>query len=587
MLWRKQVQPRWREYQWVVIGGIWLGVLYLGYVGFTKHAAAQGESPSPSDILYLTLQLIPMNSGAVSGPVSWELEAARLLIPALAAYTLIRGLALLFREQVQLARLRFIRDHVVICGLSRKGFLLAKGFRERGDKVVIIEREEDNDLLEQCRARGAIVVNGDATDVALLRQAAGHRAKCLVAVCGEDGTNAEVAVRAQELAADRKRGALTCIIHIVDPQLCDLLREREICIEQSSPFRLELFNVFDRGARLLLQEFPAFNASGEGPGHPPHLLVVGLGGMGESLVIRAARDWWDRHPPTEQQLHITVIDREAKQRCTSLIVRYPQLASVCDLVPCEMEIHSPEFQEARFLYDSQRSCNVDIVYVCLDDDSLGLHAGLTLLQRMRQHHIPIVVRMIEDAGLASLLRAGRDGKGAFQNLHAFGLLDRTCTADLVLGGTHEFLARLVHEEYRRREDQAGQTPQTSPAMVPWDSLSEDKRESNRRQVDHIGTKLETIGCGIARLTNWDAASFPFTGEEIEVMARMEHERWCEEQRRDRWTYAPGPKDPEKKTHPDLVSWEALPDPEKEKNRNTVRELPGFLARAGFQIYRWR
>jgi hypothetical protein len=71
------------------------------------------------------------------------------------------------------------------------------------------------------------------------------------------------------------------------------------------------------------------------------------------------------------------------------------------------------------------------------------------------------------------------------------------------------------------------------------------------------------------------------------MARMEHERWYEELRLDGWTYAPGPKNPSVKTHPDLVSWEALPDLEKEKNRVTVRELPGFLARAGFQIYRLR
>jgi len=153
----------------------------------------------------------------------------------------------------------------------------------------------------------------------------------------------------------------------------------------------------------------------------------------------------------------------------------------------------------------------------------------------------------------------------------------------VLGGTHEFLARLVHEEYRRHEEQAGRTPQTSPAMVPWDSLPEGKKESNRRQVDHMRTKLEPIGCRITRLTDWDAASFPFTADEIERMARMEHERWCQEQRRDGWT--PGSKDLKKKTHPELASWEVLPEPKKEKDLNTVRELPGFLARAGFQIYR--
>lgn len=585
VLWRRRVQRWWQDYQWSLVGGVWLVALYLGYIGFAKHATAMRESSSPLDLLYLTLQLISMSSGAVSGPISWELEVARLLIPALTVYTAARAFAALFRQQVQLARLWFIRDHVVICGASHKGFLLAKGFRERGDKVVIIERDEDNDLLEQCRARGAIVLNGDATDIALLRQAAVHKAKCLIAVCGDDGTNAEIAVRAQELTGDLKRGALTCIIHMVDPQLCDLLKEWEIGIEKASTFRLELFNVFDRGARLLLQEVPAFSTVGEEQICPPHLLVVGLGRLGESLVVHAAKGWQEKRLSPDQRLRITVVDREADWKCEALDVRYPGMATVCDLVPRQMDVRSPEFQHAEFLYDSQHLCDIDRVCICLDDDSLGLHTGLTLLRQIRQHKIPIVVRMVEDAGLATLLRGGYDSKGAFENLHTFGLLDRTCTPDLVLGGTHEILARAVHEEYVRHQDQLGETPRTNPLMVPWDSLPKSKKESNRRQVDHIGTKLEAIGCGIARLTDWDAVSFQFTPDEIELMARMEHERWCKELRRDGWTYVPGPKNPDKKTHPDLVSWEALPDSEKEKNRNTVRELPGFLTRAGFQVRR--
>jgi hypothetical protein len=537
------VQRWWQDYQWFLFGGVWLATLYLGYVGFAKHAAVQGESSSPLDLLYLTLQLISISSGAVSGPLSWELEVARLLIPALTVYTAARAFAALFRQQVQLARLWFLRDHVVICGASRKGFLLMKGFRERGDKVVIIERDEDNELLEQCWAQGAVVLNGDATDMALLRQAAVHRARCLISVCGDGGVNAKVAVRAQELAVDRERGVLTCIIHIVDPQLCDLLREREIGIEKVSRFRLELFNVFDRGARLLLQEIPAFDTADEERICPPHLLVVGLGRLGESLVVHAAKRWQEKCLSPDQRLRITVIDREADWKCESLDVRYPKLATVCDLVPRQMDIRSPEFQRAEFLYDSQHLCDIDWICICLDDDSLGLHTGLTLLRQIRQHKIPIVVRMVEDAGLATLLRGGYDSKGALENLHAFGLLDRTCTPDLVLGGTHEILARAVHEEYVRHQDQLGQTPQTNPLMVPWDSLPESKRESNRRQVDHIGTKLEAIGCGITSLTDWDAASFQFAPDETELMARMEHERWCEELRRDGWTYAPGRKNP--------------------------------------------
>src|SRR3990172_4517866 len=189
--------------------------------------------------------------------------------------------------------------------------------------------------------------------------------------------------------------------------------------------------------------------------------------------------------------------------------------------------------------------------------------------------------MTLDAGLAALLR-GEEATGSegFGNLHAFGLLDRTCRLDLLFGGTHEALARAIHEDYVLNQKKIGQTSRTNPSMVSWDELPEGLKESNRRQADHIGIKLKAIGCGIASLTDWDAKLFEFTPEEVERMAGMEHNRWNEERRLEGWTYNSAPKDPDRKTSPHLVPWDQLPDGIKEYDRNTIRGLPAFLAQAG-------
>nr|NIN95714.1 hypothetical protein [Anaerolineae bacterium]NIQ79150.1 hypothetical protein [Anaerolineae bacterium] len=500
---------------------------------------------------------------------------ARWLLPALTLYTAARAIAGLFQEQIQLVRLWSISNHVVICGAGRKGLLLAQGFRQQGDSVVVIEREQETELLEQFRARGAIILIGDATDATLLRKAAVHRAGTLISVCGDDATNAEIAVRAQDIVADREPGELTCNIHIVEPQLCELLREREIGLDRSPGFRLELFNIFDRGASLMLQEVPVLDRDVGKSGCVPHLLVVGLGSLGESLILYAAQDWRDWPLATQQRLRISVIDRQAEARCESLEVRYPKLETVCDLMPLEMDVRSPAFQRAEFLYDGAGSCHVDVVYVCLDDDSLSLHTGLSLLQRLRQNAIPILMRLVEEEGLARLLRSRGGDENAYGNLHAFGLLDRVCTPHLVLGGTHEVLARAIHDEYVRAQKAEGETAETNPSVVRWEALPEEKKESNRRQVDRIGEKLRDAGCGIALQTDWDAASFTFAPQEVEGLARLEHERWCDEQR-DR-----------EETHPCLVPWERLPENEKDKDRNFVRKLPHILAGVGLQIYRTR
>ncbi len=578
----KQVRQKLADYQWFVIGGLWVIMLYLGSVGFAKNAQATGESFTPLDVFYRALQLIPMNSGGVVGPVSWELEIARLGVPALTVFAALKALAIVFRDQVQLLRLRLLGNHIVICGLSRKGLLLTTSLRERGDRVVVIERNEGNEFIEPCRERGAIVLIGDATNSTTLQKAGIRKARYIVALCNQDGVNVEIAMRAQELSARRGRNALTCVIHIVDPQLCELMRDREIFMGSAAPFRLELFNVFDRGARQMLRVYPAFDDT-KSRVCPPHLLVVGLGRMGESVVVHTARRWWETRPSKDQRLRITAIDREANRKVESLRVRYPRLEQTCDLSPCQMDVHSPEFQRADFLYDSQHECHIDTIYICLDNDSLGLHTGLTLLRQLRDRKIPIVIRMTEDAGLATLLHKRHEDHTP-DNLFAFGLLDRTCTPELLLG-SHEVLARALHEEYVRQQGQQGQTSETSPALVPWDNLAEHFKESNRRQVDHIGIKLKRIGCGIAPLTDWDSVSFQFKSDEVELMAQMEHERWSEDLRLNGWRYAPGRKVGAKQTHQDLVSWEQLPESERDKNRSAVRELPRFLVRAGFEVYR--
>lgn len=583
-LWRRDLQPWVRDAQWILLALAWVLGLALGLDGFTRYYAARGEPASWPDLLYVTLQLTSLESGAVSPPLPVQLEVARWLLPALTLYTALRALAGLLKEQLRLARLWTIRRHVIICGAGRKGMLLAQSFLERGDRVVVIEREPSNVHLGRLSARGALVLTGDASSALLLSRAVFHRASVLISVCGEDATNVAVAVRAEELYRARHIGALTCIIHLVDPQLCELLREREFAPDTPAGFRLQLFNVFDHGARLMLSE--GTRADTEASPSGSRLLVVGLGSLGQSLVIQAARDWRDRHAGAGHRLRVTAVDLEASARCESLMARYPGLEAACDLLPLDRDVTSPAFLRAPWLSAEQQDGTIDVAYVCLDDDGLALRTGLALRQALSYDSTPIVVRVSEVQGIAQLLGDRASGTGTFGNLRVFGLLERTCTPQLVLGGTHEILARAIHEEYLRQQRAAGESLASNPSMVPWESLSAEKQESNRRQADHIGVKLREIGYGLAPLSDWDAAaSMMFTPDQVERLARLEHERWSAEVTAEGWTFAQGPRDSARRTHPSLVSWELLPESEREKDRNTVRELPAFLARAGFQIYR--
>jgi hypothetical protein len=152
-------------------------------------------------------------------------------------------------------------------------------------------------------------------------------------------------------------------------------------------------------------------------------------------------------------------------------------------------------------------------------------------------------------------------------------------------GTHEILAQAIHEEYLKDQFEKGETLGSNSSLVPWDELPETLKDSNRRQADFLGVKLKEVGCYIVPMTDWNAEPIEFFPEEIELMAKMEHDHWVEERLKDGWKFAPGPKDIKKKKSSFLVPWEELPEEEKEKDRNPVRNIPEFLVKARFQIYR--
>lgn len=445
-LWKK-LKRFFVDNKWPLIGSIWVVAFSLGYIGFSEYFSATGEIYYFWDIFYRTLQLLALESGFVSGSIGWELQIARFLIPAVAAYTAVQALAIIFKEQIQMFRLRLMKNHVVICGLGEKGLLLSNGFREKDEHVVVIEKDGNNGLLKQCKEQGTIILSGNAADPIQLRRARVNKAKYLISVCGDDGANAEVAVRARELVLSRKGRALSCLIHISDSQLCDLLRERELKLGKLDAFRMELFNVFESGARILLDEYPPFNKTSNDHNSSPHLVIVGMGHIGENLIVNATRKWLDRSKNNSGLLRFSLIDKEAVKKKESLYLRYPKLKKVCDLMPVEADIKTLEFNQTKFIFNEQVQSGVTIVYICMDNDLDALRAGLAIRQQFMALDTPIVISMIQDKGPAILLKGGEDKQDIFNNLHIFGILEHTCTPDLISRCTYEILARAIHADY--------------------------------------------------------------------------------------------------------------------------------------------
>jgi hypothetical protein len=573
------------------LGALGTAAFVLGYLGFRDHLRAAGAAADAWDVLYRVLQLFTLESGALAdgASVPATLQVARFLAPAVGAATLLKVLAAVFREQAQRLRVRLFRDHVVVCGLDEKGLALVRSLRDQDRRVVAVERDAENDNIASGRAAGVPVIVGDATDPEVLRDAGVTRAGWVVIVCGGSGANATVAASVQRLASRRDR-PLDCLAHIDDPRLCELLQTRYLGARSDGRFRLDFFNTYERGARILLYRHP-FLPDGDRPAEAgraaPHVLVVGLGRLGRSLIVQAVRDW--RAAGARGQLAVTVVDVEAGARIRSLTLGHPDLTATCTFEPVEIDITSSAFDTGAFLPRGD-AAPPTVAYVCVDDDLLALRAGLALHRQLHRDHVPVVVRSRTGRGLSSLLRTRQDAQ-AFADLHAFALLEHTCDADLLLGGTYERVARALHEIYVRRRQTDGwrwgpeldRDRRTDPALAPWRELPEGLRESNRSQAAHIGVKLAAVGCALEEDVEGTTPTFTFADHEVERLAEMEHARWVEERRATGWRS--GTRDPQRRRTPYLVPYGALSEDVKEYDRIFVRDLPRVLSQFGYRIVR--
>jgi hypothetical protein len=594
---RRRVAAWWQSYHWFVIGGLAALSLFFGLFGIPAYcdkmvaeAQAMRQTAQPpchvalsaADVTYLSLQLFIWQSGNLflGEYVGWLLQVARFLGPLVLGYTAIRGLLVLFSDQFQLLRARLSRDHVVVCGLGRPGLLLAERFVTAGWRVVALERNESEPSISSARKFAAVLV-GDALNPRALARAGVCRARHLVAVCGDDGVNAEVAAEAASLLASRQGGIVTCHVHISDPEVWERIRIKEVTSGADGRLRLHFFNPFDVAARLLAGA-AILGPPQEGFNPRPHALIVGLGPVAERLIVHAARTWRIVRAQRADPLHLTVVDPEATARVRALALRFPRLSEVVTLSLHDLDARASEFERAAFVIDAEPT--ITMAYINLQDDAVALSAGLRLADRSRTRSIPVVICTGHEKGIGLLLN-GLEEPAMRSRVNLFGVLERAWAPEILLGGTNELLALAIHDAYRREQARTGHTVDSNPAAAAWTDLPEELKDSNRQQADHIGRKLAAIGCGITPVTDWDASPVRFQVEEVECMARMEHARWLRERQSAGWEYAAGPKDIEHRTSSYLVDWEALPERVKEYDRNTVRGLPMLLARAGLAVYR--
>ncbi|MEU4242923.1 RyR domain-containing protein [Actinoplanes sp. NPDC026619] len=542
----------------------------LGYFGMSALLAGQTEYANDLwDRLYYTAQLFvlgspPLDNGGSMPPF---LQVARFLAPAVTIYAVIEAVRLLFAAELVRLRARRSHDHVIVSGDGPVADALTARLADQGRRVVRVVRPEER----AAGRRRQLLVPGDSSRSDLLRGTGIKRAETLY-VCSDDtARNLSVVLAVTELP---RRVPLRVHVQIDDPELCLALQARRLGRREQDRLNVNFFNWHEQAAHALL-------TARRPPIHPDRstrVMVVGMSWFARALIVELSRAWRLHHPAAA--LEVILVDAGATAAIRRLRRLYPFIDEVCRFTARD--------QDVPMLLDGDLpDAPPDRVYICCDDEEVGLKLALTMDHFWRAGPQSVIVRL----GRLGRLRQAFHGPGerlldpVSGTLDMFDALRAGTDVGLAEDSLNERLAKAIHDRYLLQQVRSGVAFGAAPAMREWGELTEPLRAGNRAQATDIGPKLYEVGCALAPNPVW-GEPLTLTDGMIEQLARREHQRWCAFMCEAGWNGA-GARDEIAKEHPDLIDWDQLPESTREKDRDTVRQLPELLADAGFRIVRVR
>jgi hypothetical protein len=303
-----------------------------------------------------------------------------------------------------------------------------------------------------------------------------------------------------------------------------------------------------------------------------HAVILGFGRGGEAalsdLLLSSLTTFLGRP-------RVTIFDPRADEIRASLAMRCPDLGGSVDI-----EVIDPGFRHDSRIVPREAlevvhaKCPITIAYVCLDTDPRSLAAAISLQALFRREGWttgPIFTRVSARGALPDQGSVREAGQSA--GLVSFGSMYDFAAGIGLFETDPDALPRRFHEAYRRA------APNHAAANLPWEALSEEHRESNRRLVTHLPAKLASAGFDLeswlgdhpslaANGRRLDAPDFAADPELLERLAILEHDRWMMERRLGGWR-AGKARDNLRRIHPDLKPFDDLTEHSKQYDREMI------------------
>jgi len=191
-------------------------------MGVVGHVALYGETPTGA--FASTIKTLAHISKAGAGSETEEHEAFQIMMQLFgviivwfsvwAAFDLaVAGkFEDYFKEARHMNQISKLRNHFIVCGAGRVGKHVGARLKQRGEKLVFIEK--DQNVVDRLRSEGFLVMDVGPIDEKVLLEAGANKAKGIVATLGDDSKNLLLILTAKEI-----NPALTIAVRVNDPKL--------------------------------------------------------------------------------------------------------------------------------------------------------------------------------------------------------------------------------------------------------------------------------------------------------------------------------------------------------------------------------
>ena len=599
-----------KKYNWLFPLVILFATL-LGTVGFYQHALANNIPPSWTSALYLSLQLFVLNSGGVSGTIPLTREIARFFAPALTAGGIFIALWEPFHQNFLLFKIRFWKEHVIVCGISRKAELLIENFlKNKNEKfnIILIEPNADHDSISQLRKKGVIILRGNAADEEVLHKANILKARYLLALTNDEKVNILIAQKAtniynqypDKIPAD---GTLQVILHIDDFYTVNIFKEfHEKAVPDNESYRkggsridYHAFSIYQLGAIYMVDNFSPdkyISLAGEDDA-PAHLLILGDNIAAQYLILEAAQMY---HFANLKKTRITVIADDIGPIALKIESLYPFLDNIVDI--------RYETTANFFSNPCPVPCDeLSICFVALDDDGKSVYYSRKLrqhifsqsklshqssLQSFQAHADfalgapPIKVLLPRNTALVNIFNdVAKEMR--LLNIELLNLDDEVCNKRTIVDNRKEedFIAKHIHFEWAKSQAERNKTP-IGTMQEEWEKLKDAQKDSNRLPARHLFIKLRYVKADLSDRDSGEELDFENLESDIwDKIARMEHNRWVAEKSIGGFVHMNHASDRKLsrflkdnlKCHQDLVPFDELDEATQEYDKFTFKMAP--------------